>query len=149
MDALPLYRQVEIFKRIGVEMDRSTLASWMVKCGQLVQPLINIIHEKILGQDFLHMDETQVQVLSEPNKTAQSNSYMWVLRSTLPTASAVLFRYEPTRSGDAAKELLHNFSGALMVDGYEGYNATCIKNGITRLGCWAHARRRFIEAQKA
>jgi transposase len=149
VDALPLYRQVEIFKRIGVEMDRSTLATWMVKCGQLVQPLINLIHEKILEQDFLHMDETVVQVLSEPNKTAQSNSYMWVLRSTLPTASAVLFRYEPTRSGDAAKELLHNFSGALMVDGYEGYNATCIKNGITRLGCWAHARRKFIEAQQA
>lgn len=95
------------------------------------------------------MDETQVQVLSEPNKTAQSNSYMWVLRSTPPTASAVLFRYEPTRSGDAAKEFLHDFSGALMVDGYEGYNVTCIKNGITRLGCWAHAHRRFIEAQKA
>ncbi len=148
VDALPLYRQVEIFKRIGIEMDRGTLASWMVRCGQLVQPLINLIHEKILEQDFLHMDETQVQVLNEPNKTAQSNSYMWVLRSTLPTASAALFRYEPTRSGDAAKELLHNFSGALMVDGYEGYNATCIKNGITRLGCWAHARRRFIEAQK-
>jgi transposase len=148
VDALPLYRQVEIFKRIGIEMDRGTLASWMVKCGQLVQPLINLIHEKILEQDFLHMDETQVQVLNEPNKTAQSKSYMWVLCSTLPTASAVLFRYEPTRSGDAAKELLHNFSGALMVDGYEGYNATCIKNGITRLGCWAHARRRFIEAQK-
>ena len=147
-DALPLYRQVEIFKRIGIEMDRSTLANWMVKCGQLIQPLINLIHEKILEQNFLHMDETVVQVLSEPNKTAQSNSYMWVLRSTLPTASAVLFRYEPTRSGDAAKELLHNFSGALMVDGYEGYNATCIKNGITRLGCWAHARRRFIESQK-
>lgn len=149
VDALPLYRQVEIFKRIGIEMDRGTLASWMVKCGQLVQPLINLIHEKILEQDFLHMDETVVQVLGEPNKTAQSNSYMWVLRSTLPTASAVLFRYEPTRSGDAAKELLHNFSGALMVDGYEGYNATCIKNGITRLGCWAHARRKFIEAQQS
>lgn len=148
VDALPLYRQVEIFKRIGIEMDRSTLANWMVRCGQLVQPLINLIHEKILEQDFLHMDETQVQVLSEPNKTAQSNSYMWVLRSTLPTASAVLFRYEPTRSGDAAKELLSDFTGALMVDGYEGYNATCIKNSITRLGCWAHARRRFIEAQK-
>ena len=147
-DALPLYRQVEIFKRIGIEMDRSTLANWMVKCGQLIQPLINLIHEKILEQNFLHMDETVVQVLSEPNKTAQSNSYMWVLRSTLPTASAVLFRYEPTRSGDSAKELLHDFSGALMVDGYEGYNATCVKNSITRLGCWAHARRRFIEAQK-
>lgn len=148
VDALPLYRQVEIFKRIGIEMDRGTLASWMVKCGQLVQPLINLIHEKILEQAFLHMDETVVQVLSEPNKTAQSNSYMWVLRSTLPTASAVLFRYEPTRSGDMAKELLRDFTGALMVDGYEGYNAACVKNGITRLGCWAHARRKFIEAQK-
>jgi transposase len=148
VDALPLYRQVEIFKRIGVEMDRSTLATWMVRCGQLVQTLINLIHEKILEQDFLHMDETVVQVLSEPNKTAQSNSYMWVLRSTLPTSSAVLFRYEPTRSGDVAKELLRDFTGALMVDGYEGYNATCIKNAITRLGCWAHARRKFIEAQK-
>jgi transposase len=149
VDALPLYRQVEIFKRIGVEMDRGTLASWMTKCGQLVQPLINLVHEKILAQDFLHMDETRVQVLSEPNKTAQSNSYMWVLRSTLPTASAVLFRYEPTRSGDVAKELLRDFTGALMVDGYEGYSATCIKNAITRLGCWAHARRKFIEAQQA
>jgi transposase len=149
VDALPLYRQVEIFKRIGVEMDRGTLATWMVKCGQLVQPLINLIHEKILEQDFLHMDETVVQVLSEPNKTAQSNSYMWVLRSTLPTSSAVLFRYEPTRSGDVAKELLRDFTGALMVDGYEGYNAACIKNDTTRLGCWAHARRKFIEAQQA
>jgi transposase len=74
---------------------------------------------------------------------------MWVLRSTLPTASAVLFRYEPSRSGDVAKELLGDFTGALMADGYEGYNAVCIKNGITRLGCWAHARRKFIEAQKA
>jgi transposase len=139
VDALPLYRQVEIFKHIGIEMDRSTLASWMTKCGQLVQLLINLIHEKILEQHFLHMDETQVQVLNEPNKTAQSNSYMWVLRSTLPTAAAVLFRYEPTRSGDVAKELLHDFSGALMVDGYEGYNAACVKNGITRLGCSATA----------
>jgi transposase len=57
VDALPLYRQVEIFKRIGVEMDRGTLANWIVKCGQLVQPLINLVHEKILAQDFLHMDD--------------------------------------------------------------------------------------------
>lgn len=149
VDALPLYRQVEMFKRIGIEMDRGTLASWMVKSGQLVQPLINLIHEKILEQDFLHMDETQVQVLNEPNRTAQSNSYMWVLRSAQPTASAVLFRYEPTRNGDVAKDLLCDFTGALMVDGYEGYNAACVKNGITRLGCWAHARRKFIEAQQA
>jgi transposase len=149
VDALPLYRQTEIFKRIGIAMDRSTLANWMVKCGQLVQPLMNLIHENILEQPYLHMDETVVQVLNEPNKTAQSKSYMWVLRSTLPTAAAVLFRYEPTRSGDVAKELLRDFKGALMVDGYEGYNPVCMNNNITRLGCFAHARRKFIEAQQA
>lgn len=148
VDGLPLYRQVEIFKCIGIEMDRGTLASWMVKSGQLVQPLINLIHEKILAQHFLHMDETQVQVLNEPNKTAQSKSYMWVLRSTQPTESAVLFRYEPSRSGAAATDLLDDFTGTLMVDSYEGYNAACSKNSINRLGCWAHARRKFIEAQK-
>jgi transposase len=148
VDALPLHRQTEIFKRIGIEMDRSTLANWMVKCGQLIQPLINLMHEKMLEQRYLHMDETVVQVLNEPNKTAQSKSYMWVLRSTLPTASVVLFHYEPTRSGDVAKALLREFNGALMVDGYEGYNPVCIKNNIVRLGCWAHARRKFIEAQQ-
>jgi transposase len=148
VDALPLYRQVESFKRIGIELDRSTLADWMQKCGLLLQPLINLIHEKVLEQKYLHMDETIVQVLNEPNRAAESQSYMWVLRSTLPTCAAVLFHYEPTRSGSVPTLLLQDFSGALMADGYPGYNAVCNKNSITRLGCWAHARRKFIEAQK-
>lgn len=148
VDALPLYRQIEGFKRIGIELDRSTLADWMQKCGLLLQPLINLIHDKILEQKYLHMDETIVQVLNEPNKTAQSQSYMWVLRSTLPTCSAVLFHYEPTRSGLVPSLLLRDFNGALMSDGYAGYNAVCIKNTIIRLGCLAHVRRKFIEAQK-
>ena len=148
VDALPLYRQVESFKRIGIELDRSTLADWMKKCGLLLQPLINLIHEKIFEQKYLHMDETILQVLNEPNRAAESQSYMWVLRSTLPTCAAVLFQYEPTRSGSVPSLLLRDFNGALMVDGYSGYNAVCNNNNITRLGCWAHARRKFIEAQK-
>lgn len=148
VDALPLYRQIEGFKRIGIELDRSTLADWMQKCGLLLQPLINLIHDKILEQKYLHMDETIVQVLNEPDKSAQSQSYMWVLRSALPTCTAILFHYEPTRSGAVPSLLLRDFSGALMVDAYTGYNAVCVNNGITRLGCWAHARRKFIEAQK-
>lgn len=148
VDALPLYRQVESFKRIGIELDRSTLADWMQKCGLLLQPLINLIHEKVLEQKYLHMDETIVQVLNEPGRAAESQSYMWVLRSTLPTCAAVLFHYEPTRSGSVPTLLLQDFSGTLMADGYPGYNAVCNKNSITRLGCWAHARRKFIEAQK-
>lgn len=148
VDALPLYRQIEGFKRIGIELDRSTLADWMQKCGLLLQPLVNLIHDKVLEQKYLHMDETIVQVLNEPDKAAQSQSYMWVLRSTLPTCVAVLFHYEPTRSGSVPSLLLRDFTGVLMVDGYTGYNAVCVNNGITRLGCWAHARRKFIEAQK-
>lgn len=147
-DALPLYRQGEIFKRIGVELDTTTLANWMIRCGALVQPLINLLHEKILEQSVLHADETRVQVLNEIDKAPQSNSYMWVLRSAQSTCAAVLYRYEPTRSGKAAAELLRDYRGALMVDGYSGYNAVCEKQSITRLGCWAHARRKFIDAQK-
>lgn len=149
VDALPLYRQSEIFKRIGITLDRSTLANWMLRCGELVQPLLNLIHERLVEQTLLHMDETRVQVLNEPDRPAQSQSYMWLLRSTNTEAPAVLFHYAPSRSGEVAKHLLDGFAGALMVDGYDGYNAVCAAQGLTRLGCWAHARRKFIEAQKA
>ena len=82
VDALPLYRQTEIFKRIGVEMDRTTLATWMIRCGNLVQPFINLLHEKMLEQTILHADETRVQVLNETDRAAETQSFMWVLRST-------------------------------------------------------------------
>jgi transposase len=147
-DALPLYRQIEIFKRIGIELDRTTLANWMIRCGELIQPLINRIHEQLLEQHLLHMDETPVQVLNEPNKMAQSKSYMWVLSSLKSNSSpAVLFHYNASRSQDTPKQQLHDYHGALMVDGYEGYQAVCNENSIIRLGCWAHARRKFIEAK--
>ena len=122
VDALPLYRQSEIFKRIGIALDRSTLANWMLRCGELVQPLLNLIHERLVEQPVLHMDETRVQVLNEPDRPAQSQSYMWLLRST-GEQPAVLFHYAPSRSGEVAKHLLDGYRGALMVDGYDGYHA--------------------------
>jgi transposase len=147
-DALPLYRQVAIFKRIGIELDRTTLANWMIKMGALVQPLINRLSEFVNEQSVLHMDETPLQVLNEPNKTAQSKSYMWVLATTQASVPIVLYHYSASRSGDIPKTLLPDFTGALMVDGYEGYAAICNDNQLTRLGCWAHARRKFIDAQR-
>jgi transposase len=126
-DALPLYRQTDIFRRIGVELDRTTLANWMVRCGQLIQPLINLIHERMLEQNIIHADETRVQVLNEPGRAAETQSFIWVLRSTLPTCAAVLFHYEPTRSGKAADNLLRDYKSALMVDGFSGYNGVCEK----------------------
>ncbi|MBQ0753256.1 MAG: IS66 family transposase [Gammaproteobacteria bacterium] len=147
-DALPLYRQIAIFKRIGVELDRTTLANWMIKMGSLLQPLINRLSEFINEQSVLHMDETPLQVLNEPGKRAQSQSYMWVMTTTQASVPIVLYHYSASRSGDIPKELLPDFNGALMVDGYEGYAAVCNENRLTRLGCWAHARRKFIDAQR-
>jgi transposase len=147
VDGMPLYRQDQAFARIGIELDRTTQANWMMKFGSLIQPLINLIHEQMLEQRVLHMDETRVQVLDEPGRSPQSQSYMWVLRSV--TQPAVLFHYAPTRSSEIPKQLLNDYGGALMVDGYEGYSAVCVSESITRLGCWAHARRGFVDAKKA
>lgn len=119
----------------------------MVKCGALVQPLINLLHDKLLEQSVIHMDETPLQVLNEPGKTAQSQSYMWV-QAVTGSQPVRLFHYSPTRSQAVPLARLSDSLQAVMVDGYEGYNKAFVEYGIARLGCWAHARRKFVEAQK-
>jgi len=147
-DALPLYRQNKIFERLGVNLDRTTLAHWMIRCGELVQPLINLMTERILEEPWVHMDETPVQVLKEPGKTAQSKSYMWVLGAGAPGHRSVVFHYDPGRSGAVPTEMLGDYQGALMVDGYSGYEPVCNAQSLLRLGCWTHARRKFVDAKK-
>lgn len=148
-DALPLYRQSEMFKRIGIELDRRNLANWMIKSGELVQPLINLLRDQLLQQPIIHMDETPVQVLNESGKRAHSKSYMWVQAAGPPDQAIILFDYDPSRSQQVPTQLLTDYHGALMVDGYSGYNSVCEQDTLIRLGCWAHARRTFIEAQRA
>jgi hypothetical protein len=155
-DSLPLYRQCEIFKRCDIELNRTTLASWMVRCGELVQPIINRMEEHLLSTKVLHMDETPVQVLNEAGKRAQSKSYMWVRKGEPPgqppdkqRQNIILFDYDPSRSSAVPLRLLGGYAGALVVDGYAGYDAVCTDTSVTRIGCWAHARRKFVEASKA
>lgn len=76
VDALPLYRQTQQFERLGLRCSRATLARWMVRCGALVQPLINVLRDQLLTLDVIHIDETTVQVLKEAGKAAQSPSYI-------------------------------------------------------------------------
>ena len=146
-DALPLYRQSEMFKRIGVEPDRSNLANWMMKCGELIQPLINLLQDQLSARSLVHMDETTLQVLNEPGKAAQSKSCLWLMAS-FATEPITLYRYQPSRSQAIPKPLLSEATQALMVDGYQGYQLACDQYDIQRLGCRAHARRKFVEAQK-
>lgn len=149
LDALPLYRQERIFQRMGADIPRATLAQWMIKCGQLIEPLINLLREQLLAGDIIHCDETTVQVLGEVGRAAESKSYMWVQAGAEPERPVVLFDYAPSRGGDIPKRLLGEFSGFLVTDGYEGYGPVCRANGITQVGCWAHARRKFDEVMKA
>jgi len=148
-DGLPLYRQETIFKRMDIELGRNTQARWMIKSGEVLQPLWNLLEDQLLSGPYIHGDETPVQVLKEPDKTAQSRSYMWVRVSGLPDKKVILFDYAPGRGGDIAKQLFADYKGYLQTDDYAGYNAVCADNEISQLGCWAHARRKFIEAQKA
>ncbi len=148
-DALPLYRQEKILQRIGVTLPRATLANWMIQAGTLVQPVINLLRDRLLGYDILQMDETTVQVLKEPGKTAQSKSYLWLQRGGPPDCPVLLFDYDPSRSQAIPKRLLAGFKGTLQTDGYDGYNAVVAMNGLTHVGCMAHARRKFSEAVKA
>ncbi len=148
-DGLPLYRQEKQWQRLGIELGRGTLSNWMVGVGMLVQPLLNLLREQLLDGDYIQMDETPLQVLNEPGKTPQSQSYMWVQRGGPPGQTLVLFEYAPTRSGTVPVRLLDGFAGYLQTDGYEGYSAVCRQEGITQLGCMAHARRKFDDALKA
>lgn len=148
-DALPLYRQENILQRIGVDIPRATLANWMIQSGTLIQPLINLMRDRLLAYGIIQMDETTAQVLNEPGKTAQSTSYLWLQRGGPPEQPIILYDYDPGRGADVPKRLLEGFQGTLQTDGYAGYNAAVAVGNLTHIGCFAHARRKFDEAIKA
>lgn len=148
-DALPLHRQEAILNRSGIDIPRNTLAQWMIKCGDLIQPLINLLEDRLIAYPVIHCDETTVQVLKEHGKHATSKSYMWVRAGGPPAQPIRLFHYADSRRGEVASTLFAGYEGYLQTDDYAGYNAVSTETAITHLGCWAHARRKFIDAQKA
>ncbi len=148
-DALPLYRQEKILQRIGVDISRATLANWMIKAGELVQSVINLLRDQLLGDDIIFMDETTVQVLNEDGKKAQSKSYLWVQRGGPPGHPIILFDYDPGCGASVPIRLLEGFAGYLHTDGYDAYNAVVNNNKLIHLGCMAHVRRKFMDALKA
>ncbi|SHF88124.1 transposase [Modicisalibacter ilicicola DSM 19980] len=147
-DALPLYRQSQIFARHGAEIPRNTLARWMVQTGERMAPLIETLRRHLRQAPLIHMDETTLQVNTEPDRKASATSYMWLQRGGPPGQQVVLFDYDASRAGRVPVRLLGDYAGRLVTDGYEGYAEVVQQNGITHAGCWAHARRKFVEAQK-
>jgi transposase len=147
-DAMPLYRQESILSRIGIDLPRNTLASWMMKTAELLTPLMNLLRDRLLESNLIHMDETPLQVLKEKNKAATSKSYMWVQARGDPGEKIILFNYDPSRSAEVPRSLLLGFKGGLLTDGYEAYKSVAVEYGLIQYGCFDHARRKFHEALK-
>ena len=148
-DGLPLYRMETIFHRLGIHLPRNTQGNWMIKCSELLQPLYNLMNDHLLDSGYIHMDETRIQVLNEPDKPPDSQSYMWVRKTGDQDKPVVLFDYAPSRRAQVVTSLLGDYQGYLQTDDYAGYHATGKQAEITHLGCWAHARRYFMDAIKA
>ena len=148
-DGLPLYRLEGILARYKISVSRTAMACWMIKLGDLVQPLIDLFNDMQLAYDVLQMDETTVQVLKEDGRAAKDKSFMWVRRGGAPGQPTILFDYAATRAGSVPLTLLSGYQGFLQSDDYAGYNAAAKRDGVKHVGCLDHARRRFVDAVKA
>ncbi|MCK9509878.1 MAG: IS66 family transposase [Pigmentiphaga sp.] len=150
VDGLPLARFAKVMERSGVTLPRQTQARWVIDVARQLQPLANLILDELLECRVLHMDETTVQVLKEPERKATTKSYMWVMCSGAhESRPLILYDYRTTRSGHTVKDKLEGWQGHLMADDYSGYNTTRSLKGVVRLTCLAHVRRYFVKAKNA
>ena len=145
VNAVPLYRQEKDWERMGLALSRATLANWIIRCSEgYFAPIIEHMHNELIKRDVIHADETPIQILKEKDRSPQSKSYMWVYRTGNDgKASVIIFDYKPSRNGDNAVRYLKDFKGYVQCDGYSGYNKL---TDVVRCGCWAHLRRKFVEA---
>lgn len=147
VESLPLYRQEKQLARLGVSISRQTMANWMIYGADTwLRLMYERMRDHLLKQDILCADETTLQVLKEPGRSATSTSYMWLYRTGREGPPTILYDYQQTRASKHPRKFLHGFKGYLQVDGYQGYNNL---PGVTLVGCLAHARRKFTEAIEA
>jgi len=144
VDHLPIYRQIERFKREDVKISSSTINGWQEAVCNLLEPLYENLKNRVLAQGYLQVDETPISVLDKTKKGKTHQGYYWVYHS--PLENVVLFDYRGGRSREGPSILLKNFKGYLQTDGYKVYEYFSGKKSITLLNCMAHARRGFEKA---
>lgn len=145
VDGVPLYRQEQHYARLGIVLSRGVLSNWMLKGSEWLELIYGRMKVHLLKQEVLHADETTLQVLKEPGRPAESQSYMWLYRTGSQGPPIVLYEYQQTRSREHPRNFLKGFKGYLHADGYAGYHDI---PDATLCGCWAHLRRKFDEALK-
>ncbi len=143
-DHLPLYRQEQQFQRLGVNFSRQSLGDWVAKGAEWLQPIVREMKRELLSRDYLQVDETPVRVMDPEVQGKCATGWLWVLGEP---EGDVVFEFHPGRGKDCALQLLDGFQGHLQRDGYGVYGALARDNrGLIPVGCWSHARRKFIEA---
>jgi transposase len=141
---LPLYRQLQIFKRANIDISSSTIDGWIRQLGVLLEPLYNTMVSTLKHDHYLQVDETPTRVLDKSKKGETHRGYYWVYHS--PLKRMVVFDYKRGRNKEAPKAMLDNFEGHLQADGNAVYNSYAAKPQIAHLACWSHARRYFDQA---
>jgi transposase len=142
-DYLPLYRLENIFARNGFEIDRVTQCLWCRDVANLIKPLYDRMVGRVLGSHVIHTDDTIMPMLA-PGKTKQAR--MWVYLGD-PANPYNLFDFTISRSRDGPARFLKSYNQTIVADAYGGYDGICIAGGITQAGCWAHARRKFVDTR--
>lgn len=145
VNGMPLARQEREFARYGLNLSTRTMANWVIRCAQrYLQAVFTLMKEEFLQCQYIHCDETRIQVLDEPEQKASTQNWMWVYLTDSYSGHhpMALFQYERTRGGYHPKEFLGNaYHGYLTADGYQAYHG--LPDAIRVTGCMAHARRRF------
>ena len=139
----PLYRQEQYWKAQGIELNRTTLANWIIRSSKWITKLWERMLNVLLNEDIIHADETVLRVLKRDGKQVDGQSHCWVFCSGKDSEHKMsLYLYHPTRSAKVVEDVLGGYSGYLQTDGYSAYNAAV---NATRLGCWSHSRRKWME----
>lgn len=143
---LPFYRQIQMFKQLGVSLPAATISDWFSQTADLLRPLYYRLKELVLSSGYIQVDESTLPIVNE-EKHKTVKGYIWMVRAVME--NLVFFYYDHgSRAQKVVIPLLRNFQGALQTDGYEVYKMYEDKKGVLPLGCWAHARRKFEEALK-
>ena len=149
VDAVPFYRQEKQFERLGVDLNRTSMSNWAMRVAGQCTPIMDLLRSEILSGPLINADETTVQVLDEPGRSNGSKSYKWIFRGGPPGKPVLIYQYHPSRSGEVAKKFLEGYRGYVQTDGYTGYDYLDEQEGVVHVGCWAHARRKFMEVIQA
>ena len=140
--ALPLYRQETYFDMLGANLSRQTLSNWIIGAANELQPVYDIMKERLLESHYVQADETTVVVVDSKDEDKKAKKYMWLYKTGEHKNPIILYDYQKTRSSTCPKEFLKGFSGILQTDGYAGYNQV---EKVERLYCLAHIRRKYFE----